>query len=84
MTLLLQSFRSAENDQSRAGIQRVRDWASSLKTDKLQSDEDVSLHDHDNHLGDEDIIISASVDEVMAPETLIRWESPNLHLKHEN
>ena len=51
-------FRFAENDQSRTGIQRVMDWASSLETDKS--------------LSDDDIIISASVDEVMAPETLVR------------
>ena len=54
----MQIFRFAENDQSRAGIQRVMDWASSLETDKS--------------LSDDDIIISASVDEVMAPETLVR------------
>ena len=51
-------YRTAELDQSKAGISRLRDWVSGQKKD---------------YLIEEDIVISSSVDEILSPDTLIRW-----------
>ena len=45
-------------DQSKAGISRLRAWVLGQKKD---------------YLSKEDIVISASVDEILSPDTLIRW-----------
>ena len=55
MEILL--IRTAELDQSKAGISRLRAWVSGQKKD---------------YLSEEDIVISASVDEILSPETLTR------------
>ena len=44
-------------DQSKAGISRLRAWASDQG---------------DGYLSEEDIVIAASVDEVLSPDTLTR------------
>merc|ERR1719242_937958 len=54
---------AAEHDQSRTGMSRLRDWVKAGEED---------------HLREEDIIISASVDEILAPETLLRLKSCGL------
>ena len=49
--------RTAEFDQSKAGISRLRAWVSGQGED---------------YLSEEDIVIAASVDEVLSPDTLTR------------
>ena len=49
--------RTAELDQSKAGISRLRAWVSGQGEDYLSED---------------DIVIAASVDEVLSPDTLTR------------
>ena len=56
-------------DQSKAGISRLRAWVSGQGED---------------YLSEEDIVIAASVDEVLSPDTLTRWDRMVTWIVHNN